>query len=48
VPLQLVRAGVKLGSLIPENMQVKIDESLGDKGFQSKLRDMKPEEEELI
>lgn len=49
IPLQLVRAGVKLGSLIPENIQAKVDGSLQEKGFEFKLRDIKPETvEELI
>lgn len=49
VPLQLIRAGVKLGSFIPENVQLKIDEELQDKGIQFKLKDIKAEDvEELI
>lgn len=49
IPLQLVRAGVKLGSLIPENVQAKIDESLREKGMQFNIGDLKPETiEELI
>lgn len=49
IPLQLLRAGVKLGSLIPENVQLKIDESMHEQGMQFSLRDLKPETvEELI
>jgi len=49
VPLQLIRAGVKLGSVIPKDAQTKIDESLHEKGIQFSLSDMKPETiEELI
>lgn len=49
IPLQLVRAGVKLGSLIPKNIQTKIDDSLHEKGMQFSLADIEPETvEELI
>ncbi len=49
VPLQLIRAGVKLGSVIPKDIQGKIDESLHEKGIQFSLSDVKPETiEELI
>jgi hypothetical protein len=49
VPLQLIRAGIKLGSLIPKDLQGKIDDSLHEKGMQFNLADMKPETvEELI
>lgn len=49
VPLQLIRAGVKLGSVIPQDLQSKIDTSLQNKGMQFSLADIKPEMiEELI
>ena len=49
IPLQLVRAGVKLGSLIPEKVQTKIDESMRENGMQFSLKDIRPETvEELI
>jgi len=49
IPMQLIRAGVKLGSLIPKGLQSKIDDSLHEKGMQFSLSDMKPETiEELI
>lgn len=49
IPLQLVRAGMKLGSLIPKDVQGKIDESLHEKGMQFSLADLRPETvEELI
>ncbi len=49
VPLQLLRAGVKLASVIPANVQGKIDSSLQEKGIDFSLSDVKPETiEELI
>ena len=49
IPLQLVRAGVKLGSFIPENVQLQIDEQLQENGMKFSLKDIKPETvEELI
>lgn len=49
VPLQLIRAGIKLGSVIPQDVQGKIDASFHEKGMQFSLSDIKPEMvEELI
>lgn len=49
VPMQLIRAGVKLGSFIPKDLQGKIDDSLHEQGVQFSLADIKPEMvEELI
>lgn len=49
VPLQLVRAGIKLGALIPQEAQGKINSAFGEKGISFNLNDMKPEMiEELI
>ena len=49
VPLQLLRAGIKLGALIPQEARAKVTEALGEKGFNLDLSDIKPESvEELI
>lgn len=49
VPLQLIRAGVKLGAVIPQDVQGKIDASFHEKGMQFRLTDINPEMiEELI
>ncbi|MCX6377785.1 MAG: hypothetical protein NTU88_17440 [Armatimonadetes bacterium] len=49
VPLQLLRAGIKLGGLIPQEARAKVTEALGEKGFNLDLSDIKPESvEELI
>ncbi|HOP80657.1 MAG TPA: hypothetical protein PLZ21_08860, partial [Armatimonadota bacterium] len=49
VPLQLIRAGVKLGALIPPEAQAKISGKLEEKGIQFDLSNIKPETlEELI
>lgn len=49
VPLQLLRAGIKLASLIPKDVQGKVDASLQEKGINMNLSDLKPETmEELI
>lgn len=49
VPLQLMRAGIKLASVIPMDVQNKIDASFHEKGMQFSLSDLKPEMvEELI
>jgi len=41
VPLQLIRAGVKLGSIIPEHAQSKLYMKLGEKGID--FSNLKPE-----
>lgn len=43
VPMQLLRSGVKLASLIPVDAQSKINESLHDKGININVADFKPE-----
>ena len=40
VPLKIIRAGIKLKSLIPQEAQEKIDEKLGEKGVNFKLEDI--------
>jgi hypothetical protein len=40
VPFQLMRAGMKLASLIPQDAQVKIDNALGEKGVKFNLSDI--------
>jgi len=49
VPLQLLRAGIKLGALIPQDVQSKVNASFAEKGMQFTLADINPETiEELI
>lgn len=49
VPLSLLRAGIKLTSLIPKEAQEKVQKSLNDKGMSFDLSSIKPENlEELI
>jgi hypothetical protein len=49
VPVTLIRAGVKLASLIPPEAYNEVDEKLKNRGIQFDLRNMKPENvEELI
>jgi hypothetical protein len=49
VPLQLLRAGIKLGALIPQDARGKVTAALGEKGFNLDLSDVNPETvEELI
>lgn len=49
VPLQLLRAGIKLGSLIPKDARQKMDLAFDEKGFNLDLNNVKPENiEELI
>ncbi len=43
VPVQLLRAGIKLGALIPQHARFKIDRALDDKGININLKDIKPE-----
>ena len=40
IPLKIIRAGIKLKSLIPQEAQDKIDEKLGEKGVNFKLEDI--------
>lgn len=41
VPLQLIRAGIKLGSVIPNGVQVRVDHALKEKGIGIDLKDLK-------
>jgi hypothetical protein len=43
VPLKIIRAGIKLKSLIPQEAQDKIDQKLGEKGVNFKLDDISDE-----
>ena len=43
VPLQLLRAGIKLAAIIPQEAQVKVDEAFASKGMRFKLSDLTPE-----
>ncbi|MGD0192273.1 MAG: hypothetical protein ABSD74_16155 [Rhizomicrobium sp.] len=49
VPLQLLRAGVKLASLIPQDAREHVNEALREKGVAFDMSQLKPENiEELI
>jgi SHOCT-like domain len=49
VPMQLLRAGVRLGALIPREARDRANEALREKGVQLDLNQIKPENlEELI
>lgn len=49
VPMTLIRAGVKLASLIPPSAYNKVDTALKEKGIDFDLRNIKPEDiEELV
>jgi hypothetical protein len=43
VPMALLRAGMKLASIIPPSAYRDVDSALKEKGFQMDLRDIKPE-----
>ena len=48
VPLSLVRAGLKLTSLIPPQAMEQIDKSMAEKGMSFDLKNLKPEDLEDI
>jgi hypothetical protein len=49
VPMQLLRAGVRLASLIPPQAQIHVNDALKEKGFTVDLSQLKPENlEELV
>jgi hypothetical protein len=48
IPLALVRAGLKLTSLIPPQAMEQIDKSLAEKGMSIDLKNLKPEDLEDI
>lgn len=49
VPMSLIRAGIKLTSLIPNDAMDKVNDALKDKGINFDVKSVKPEDiEELI
>ena len=49
VPIKLIRAGLKLASLIPKNAQDKVNQALNEKGIDADLSKIKPEDlDEII
>ncbi|MCF7831991.1 MAG: hypothetical protein K9N05_00245 [Candidatus Marinimicrobia bacterium] len=49
VPLALVRAGVNIASMLPADVQDKVNDAMGEKGMKFDLSSIKPENiEELI
>lgn len=49
IPLSLVRAGLKLTSLIPPQAMEQIDKSMAEKGMAIDLKNLKPEDlEDLV
>jgi hypothetical protein len=49
VPIQLLRAGVKLAGLIPMQVREKVNEALSENGIQMDLKSLKPSDlDELI
>lgn len=48
IPLALVRAGIKLTSLIPPSAMEQIDKSMAEKGMAFDLKNLKPEDLEDI
>jgi hypothetical protein len=48
VPMQLLRAGVKLASLIPPQAQVYVNDALREKGMTVDLSQLKPENLEAL
>jgi hypothetical protein len=44
VPLQLLRSGMKLGALLPEEARGKVDAALGEKGFAFDLKNLRGQE----
>jgi hypothetical protein len=41
IPLAILKAGMKLGSVIPESARVKISQKLGEKGFDIDFNNLK-------
>jgi hypothetical protein len=48
VPMSLIRAGIKLGSLIPTEARDKVNGALREKGIDFDVRNMKPEDIETL
>jgi hypothetical protein len=44
IPLQLIRAGIKLGSLIPHGAHGKVDHAFREKGIDIDLKNLKAED----
>jgi hypothetical protein len=49
IPLGLIRAGIKLGSILPESAKAKVNAKFGDQGIDFDLDHLKgPDIEEVI
>ena len=48
IPLVLVKAGIKLGSLLPEKARTRLNEHLGEKGFNIDLNQLDGEKLDII
>ena len=48
IPLGLVRAGIKLGSIIPESAKAKVNAKFSDKGIDFDLNDLKGQDIEEV
>jgi hypothetical protein len=49
VPMSLIRSGIKLTSLMPEEARDKVNDALHEKGIDLNMRNMKPDDlEEII
>lgn len=48
IPLVLIKAGMKLGSLVPEKARNKLNEHLGEKGFNIDLNQLDAEKIDVI
>lgn len=48
VPIQLLRAGVKLASIIPPHARMKVNDALHQQGFELDLNQIKPENLEEV
>lgn len=48
VPLGLLRAGIKISSVMPSNISTKINSELNDKGFNLDLNNIKSEDVDTI
>ena len=48
IPLGLVRAGIKLGSIIPESVKAKVNANFSDKGIDLDLNNLKGQDIEEV
>lgn len=49
VPMSLIRSGIKLTSLIPDEARARVNEALRERGIDFDMRNLKPEDlEEII